>query len=105
MTPIQSVPILRPGPSEAFDLLGKWVVCRIDYGGPEGLYDTDPAQVVGVVVPAPGTAVKAQLLMNSWDDSLAEEGFQYEVYLDYVQFLVVVSPPQGSAINIGAMYV
>lgn len=93
MTQIQSAPILRPRPSQALDLLGKWVVCRIDYGGPEGPHDTDPAQIVGLVLPAPGTEVRAQLLMHSWDDSLAHEGFQYEVYLEYVQFLTVVSPP------------
>lgn len=104
MSTVEPVVILRPGASHAVDLLGKWVVCRIDWGD-EGTHDTERAQVVGIVLPAPGMAVRACLLMHSWNESLANDGFQYELYLDSVQFLRVVQPPETRIDNIGVMYV
>lgn len=95
---IEGFSLIRPGLSEAMGLLDKWVVCRVVpfEGGSEG-WTIEPAQVVGVVVPSSGGAVKAQLLLSStpWDERL--EGFEYEVFLCDVVWLRCVPPRSRDA--------
>lgn len=92
----QGLTLIRPGLPEAMELLGQWVVCRLSWGDGDEPSSTRPAQVVGVVVPAPGGPVKPQLLMNSrpWVEVI--EGFEYEVFLDTVMHLRVVEAPQDA---------
>lgn len=88
--------MLRPTLPQAMSLLGKWLVCRVSYGD-GGVFDTDPAQVVGVVVPAPGLSVEPQLLMHSWK-RVEPGGYECEIYLESIQYLRVVSPPLQASV-------
>ena len=92
----QGLTLIRPGSTEAMQLLGQWIVCLLWWGDEDEPVDTCPAQVVGVVVPAPGGPVKPQLLMNArpWDGP--SEGFEYEIFLDTVMHLHVVAPPRDA---------
>ncbi|WP_144411511.1 hypothetical protein [Azotobacter chroococcum] len=89
--------IIKPTYAQALELLGKWVICRVDWGGGEAddVYDTEPAQIVGVVVPAPGSAVAAQILMHGGRGLKASEGYEFELFLDVVKFLQVVDHEGG----------
>jgi hypothetical protein len=88
---------VRPGVTQAMELLGKWVACRIRYADEAELRDIEPAQVVGVVVPALGGPVEAQLLLNSRPWVACIEGYELEVFLDTVVHIHVVPPARPSA--------
>jgi len=83
--------MLRPSLAQALDLLGKWVICRVSWGDGVEECDSAPAQVVGVVVPAPGTRVEPQLLMSS-GQGVETSGYEFELYLDSIRFLRVIEP-------------
>lgn len=85
------VTMLRPSLAQAMELLGKWVICRVTWG--EGVEECDsaPAQVVGVVVPAPGTRVEPQLLLSS-GEGVEVCGYEFELYLDSIKYLRIIEP-------------
>lgn len=88
---------IRPAIAQAMDLLGKWVVCRVKYDDEPDFHDTTPAQVVGVVVPAPGGPVLPQLLLNSRPWIECCEGYEFEIFLDTVILIHIVPPVAPSA--------
>lgn len=85
--------LIRPGVTEAIQLLGQWIVCRVSYDDGEAPCDTPPAQVVGVVVPATGGPVLPRLLMNSCPRVKISDGVEYDLYLDTIMHVRVVEPP------------
>lgn len=91
MTSPTEMTMLRPTLAQAHDLLGKWVICRVTWGDGVEECDSAPAQVVGVVVPAPGTRVEPQLLMSS-GQGVETCGYEFELYLDSIKFLRVIEP-------------
>lgn len=87
--------IINPTISQVVDLLGKWVICRVDWGDGEEAHDTEPAQIVGVVMPAPDSRVAAQILMHKGSGDTPPEGYQFELFLSTVKTLRVVSKSGG----------
>lgn len=87
---MKKIVILRPTISQVMDLLGEWVVCRVDYPECNEVHYTTPSRIVGIIVPAPGSAVHAQLLMSDGSASLPVEGYEYELILEDVRSLQVV---------------
>lgn len=87
---MKKVVILRPTISQVMELLGEWVVCRVDYPECNEVHYTTPSRIVGIVVPALGSAVHAQLLMSDGSESLPVEGYEYELILEDVRSLQVV---------------
>lgn len=85
--------IIRPGLAQAMELLGKWVICRVRWDDEDESHDSGPSQVVGVVVPAPGGPVQAQILLNSkpWESTIG--GFELELFLDTLLHVKIVEPP------------
>ena len=86
--------IIRPTVAQAMELLGKRVVCRVFWEDgasdpTEMPYDSSPAQIVGVVVPAPGSKVAAHMLMLDGDKE-APYGWHYELFLDAIQIVKVI---------------
>jgi len=85
------VTMLRPTLAQAFELLGKWLICRVSWGDGVEECDSAPAQVVGVVVPAPGTRVEPQLLMSS-GQGVEVCGYEFELYLDSIKYFRIIEP-------------
>ncbi len=98
MTSPTEVTMLRPTLAQAHELLGKWIICRVIWGDGVDECDSALAQVVGVVVPAPGTRVEPQLLMSS-GQGLETCGYEFELYLDSIRFLRVVEPHSLAAMG------
>ena len=88
---ITDVVMIKPGIAQALELLGKWVVCRLQWEGEEA-WSSGPCQVVGVVVPAPGSAVGAQLLVDETPWIPVLEGYSSEIFLDSIKHLRIVEP-------------
>lgn len=87
MTSSSSV-LLHPTAAQALDLLGEWVTCGVVWVDDEPVHRTEPAQIVGVVVAAPGSGVRAQILMHAGGEHLVDtEGYQYELLLDSIRFI------------------
>ena len=87
--------INRPTVAQAMELLGKRVVCKVFWDDglndpSEARCDPPPARIVGVVVPAPGSGVAAQILMHDGDDKEAPYGWHYELFLDAIQIVRVL---------------
>lgn len=82
--------LINPTIDQLLGLLGAVVYCKSEWPEADEAHSIT-GRVVGAVVPAPGSKVSAQLLLDDGLSPVHCEGFNIEVFLDTLVYLRVVT--------------
>lgn len=94
------VVLIRPTLAQALEQTGKWVVCSFNGGEGEAPYESEPHQITGVIVPAPGGLLAPQIMVDSWIGGIPDPcGFEYEIHLDQIRYMRIIANPKKGILS------
>lgn len=93
MKPLAHWAIFKPSLTQIQRAFGRWVVTGFLDG--EGRpYESGPVLIVGVLIPAPGVSLSAQVFVaDSSETASSPSGYDWEILLDQVQYVRYVDAP------------
>lgn len=89
------VVLIRPTLTQALEQIGKWVICSFNGDEGEAPYESEPHQITGVIVPAPGGLLAPQIMVDSWIGGAPDPcGFEYEIHLEEIRYMRIIANPE-----------